>query len=68
MIKRLGVNLLAFEFGGYLAQVKCGARQPVHAGHNEGITFPDILRAGILFRPFVRGVALFLLEDFVAAL
>ena len=35
-LQSLKFDLLPFEFGGDLAQVQCGARQPVQTGHDEG--------------------------------
>jgi hypothetical protein len=47
LIEDLQVHLLAVEFGGNLAQMQCGAGEPVQAGHDEGIPFPDIFQTGL---------------------
>lgn len=57
---------LALKFGGDLAEVERGARQPVKPGDDEHVAFADISQTRLERRPLVRGAAFFLLEDLVA--
>lgn len=65
LIEDLEIDLFSGKLFRDLAQMQGRASQPIQAGHDEGIAFPDVLQALLQAGSLTRAPASFLLKDFV---